>query len=429
MRKIGEITNFTVVSFTPAAICGGVFDLHAGAWRLTGTSRKELAGAKDVSALWRELWKELHAGGDLIVLTGPIPGGVFFSFDTVPLSPREQREALMMELPRQLLSPPDDPVTQFLPTPSGDSAEMESLNVYTVERKALETALAPLRRARLHADEMVHPLLMVKPGDPAVFIPGIDPGFYFRDRRFHRTGQDDVERLAAEAEWRTVMKKHFSFELSTLEFHELFPILLIARGIVTGDFRRHRSELQLLPREMHPVRFRGQLRITAVLVVALLAVLAWRFVTTRWQDYREYRKVTAETVALKNKISQMKRSLARSTKEQKEIGKALNAGTNRSEVLNDLAAISKLMPPNVMLSDFRWSENEISLTLQSENENLDLSVAFAPLRRWRVADVQHRNARQSTITVINAKLVPAGTPTGKNSKNGKGAKGARNKKR
>lgn len=426
MRKFGEITNFTVVSFSPAAICGGVFELRAGSWHLTATARKKLAGAKDESVLWKELFKELRGGSDLIVLTGTIPGGVFFCLDTVALPPREQRDALMMELPRQLLTPPNDPLTQFLPMPSPDSAEMESLNVHTVERKALGTILTPLRRGRLHADELVHPLLMVKPGDPAVFLPEIDPGFCLRDRRLHRTSGDDAEQLDAEAQWRDIMGKVFSFDLSGWNFTELFPVLLVARGIVSGDFRRHRSELQLLPKEVHPVRFRGQLRITALLLAALAAVVGWRLFSARWKDFREYRKVVAETGALKNKTAQMKSAISRSSKEQKEMSKALKDGANSHEVLNDLAAISALMPPNVMLSDFRWSESEISLTLQSENENLDLSVVFAPLRRWRIADVQHRNARQSAITIINAKLVPAATPTGKNAKNGKGA---RNKKR
>lgn len=428
MRKIGETTNFTVVSFNPAAICGGVFELHAGAWKLVRTARRQLAGETDASAAWRELWKELRAGGDLIVLTGAVPDGVFFTFDTVALPPREQRDAVMMELPRRLLSPQDDPVVQFMPTPSPDSTEMESLNVCTVERKSLEAALAPFRRGRLRADELVHPLLMTRPDDPAAYLPGIDPGFCFQNRRFHTVGGDDSGRLAAEKEWREKFGACFGFDVPPADFAELFPVLLVARGVISGDFRSHRRELQLLPKEVHPVRFRGQLRLTALLLAALIAVVAWRFGRERWHDFREYRKVAAEINALKSQTQQMKNFIARTAKEQKEIAKVLNSGTCKREVLRDLAAVSKLLPPNVMLSDFRWSESEIALTLQSENENLDLSEVFAPFRGWKVSDVQHRNARQSTITVINAKLVPAVKTAGKNARNGKKTKGARNRK-
>lgn len=425
MRKIGEITNFTVVSFTPAAICGGVFEQHAGSWRLTRTARRQLAGEKDDSVLWRELRKELHGGGDLIILTGAVQDGVFFTFDTVALPPGEQRDAVMMELPRRLLSPQDDPVVQFMPMNSPDSTEMEFLNVYTVEHKALEAMLSPLRRGRLRADELVHPLLMTKPDDPAAYLPGIDPGFCFCNRRFHAVGDDDSGRIAAEEEWRRKLGECFSFDVPPADFQELFPVLLVARGVISGDFRSHRKELQLLPKEVRPVRFRGQLRLTALLLAALIAVAAWRFGRDRWHDFREYRKVAAETGALKGRTSQMKSAIAKSSKEQKEIAKVLNSGTADREVLRDLAAISKLLPQNVMLSDFRWNESEIALTLQSENENLDLSEVFAPLRCWKVSDVQHRNARQSTITVINAKLVPAVKAAGKN---GKKTKGARNRK-
>ena len=430
MRKLGEITDFTVIAFSPAAICGGVFGLHAGSWKMIRSSRRTLTGAKDESALWRELCKELRGGGELIVLTGTVPGGVLFPLETVTLPPREQREALMMELPRQLLSPQNDPVLQFMPAASADSDEMVSLNVYSAERKALETALAPLRRARLRADELVHPLLMVKPGDPAVLLPEIAPGFCFKNRRFHRIGDGDGERIAAEEEWKKIFGKYFSFDISGVAFQELLPVLIVARGIISGEFRRHRRELQLLPKEVRPVRFRGQLQLTALLLTALIAVLAFRFIRVRWHDFREYRRIAAETEKVKADTARMQKEIAKAAKEQKDVAKALNYGGSSRRVLTDMAAISGLLPQNVMLSDFRWNEKEISLTLLSENENLDLSEVFSPLRkRWQVSDVQHRNGPQSAITVINAKLVAAEEHAAKNGKNGRKNKGARNNKR
>ena len=427
MRKFGEIAGFTVISFNPVSICGGVFDLRAGSWKLTRTASRKLSDDRDGSAQWRELGKELHGGDELILLTGAVPNGVFFTFDSIALPAREQREALMMELPRQLLSPQDDPVIQFMPSGAGDSAETQSLNVYTVERKSLDALTATLRRGRVRADELVHPLLMTRPDDPAAHLPGIDPGFYFRDRRFHRVGNDDEARRTAEAEWRKKFAGCFDFDIAPGDFQEFFPVLLVARGVIEGDFRRHRKELQLLPKEVRPVRFRGQLRLTALLLALLFAVLLWRFASGRWQDFQEYRRIVTETKSLKNRIAQMQRANSGSAKEQKEMAKALNAVTARSGVLDDLAAISKQLPGDVMVSDFRWSEGEISLTIQSENENLDLTTKFAP--RWRISDMQHRNARQSAITVINVKLVPADRQNGRSSKNGKGAKGARNRKR
>ena len=130
---------------------------------------------------------------------------------------------------------------------------------------------------------------------------------------------------------------------------------------------------------------------------------------------REYRRIVAETERLKIETTRMKRIIAKSAKEKKEMAKVLGSVGER-EVISDLAAISKLLPDEAMLSDFRWNENEIGLTIRSEKENLDLSVIFAPLRRWKVSDVQHRNPRLSSITIINAKLIPAAPRVNKRGK-------------
>ena len=271
--------------------------------------------------------------------------------------------------------------------------------------------------------------IQVAPGDPAAFLPGIDPDFCFRDRRFHRVDGDDGERIAAENAWKELLAKDIAFDIPEADFQEFFPVLLVARGIISGKFRSHRKELQMLPKEMRPVRFRGQLRLTALLGAVLAALLLFQFVRVRWADFQEYRKCVAEAASLKSQTALMKKTITKSAKEKKEMEKVLGSGANGRGVLSDLAAISRLLPKDVMLSDFRWNENEIALTLQSENENLDLSEVFSPLRRWKVSDVQHRNARQSAITVINAKLIPADKTTGKNAKNGKNTKGARNRKK
>ena len=423
MLKIGELKNFTVVSFSSGAICGGVFSLRSGRWHLCRTSGKKLAGAKDEAALWRELWRELHGGSDLVVLTGAVPGGVFFSFDTIPLPPREQREALAMELPRQLLTPPDDPVFQFLPVGSGASEDTVTLNVYAFERKALETATAVLRRGRLRVDELIHPLLTVKPGDPAVYLPGIDPGFFFENRKFHRAVPGPGATDAA-AKWKLVMEREFVSDAPVTDFAEFLPVLLIARFIAAGEFHRHRKELEVIPRELRPVRYRRQLRLTAVLGAALLLTMLWSCGKERWQDFMSYREVAAETEELQRKNDQMQSALRRSGKEQKDIAKVINANFGESDVLGQLADISRLLPQDVAVFDFRWSETGIDLVLQSESENLDLPGILKPLGQWKVAEIHQRQGRQSATTTITAKLVPADRKAAKK-KAAKNAKGGR----
>ena len=425
MLKIGEIKNFTVVSFHPAAVCGGVFAMRAGRWHLCRTSAKDLTGTNDRSQLWRELWRELHGGSDLVVLTGTVPGGVFFSFDTIALPVREQREALTMELPRQMLKPPDDPVFQFLAVGRGDSEDTAILNVYAFERNALDTVTAVPARIHLHADELIHPLLAVKPDDPAVYLPGIDSGFYFENRKFHRVVPGSTHPDEAAAKWKRIMENEFVFDAEITDFGEFLPVLIVARFIANEDFHRNRKELEVIPREMRPVRYRRQLRLTAVLGAALLLTMLWSCGKDRWQDFSTYREVVAETEELQRKNDQMQSALRRAGKEQKDIAKVINTNLGESDVLGQLADISRLLPQDVMVSDFRWGETGIDIVLQSESENLDLPGILKPLGHWKVAEIHQRQGRQSATTTVTAKLVPVDRRASKKNKSARNAKGGR----
>jgi len=407
MLKFGEIRDFTVVSFTAAALRGGVFGIRSGRWHLLAAAEKQLTGTKEDATKWRELWRELRGGNELTLLTGTIPGGVFFGLDTIALPPREQREALLMELPRQMPRHPVDPVLQFMPAgKSGDNGTV-LLNVYAASRKQLDAATAALRKWRLRADELIHPLLTVSSADPAVFLPETDPGFYFENRKFHRAEAAEQLRAASLKQWEEIMNGLFVRDAEISDFAGFLPVFLVARFTASEKPRHHRRELQFLPSELHPVRFRRQLRLTAVLAAALLLAMLWSCGRERWKDFSAYRAVVSETRELQRKNDSMQSTLKRSAKEQKDIAKVLNSNFGESDVIGQLAAFSKLLPNDVMVTDFRWSESGIDLVLQSESENLDLPGILKPLAHWKVADIQQRQGRMSATTTVTAKLVPA----------------------
>ena len=146
------------------------------------------------------------------------------------------------------------------------------------------------------------------------------------------------------------------------------------------------------------------------------------------KDFREYRRITAETKRLKSRTAQMRRANSASSKEQKEMAKLLLRIPARGRnALEDLAAISKMLPNDVMISDFRWNGGEIQLTLQSENEGLDLTARFAP--RWRIADMQHSNARQSATTMIRVRLVAADRDARRTARSGRTSRPSRSRRR
>ena len=405
--KLGELKDFTVISFNSESICGCAFTADAeDRWRIAAVSVKRLAGAKDEAVLWRELWHDLHGGSDLIILTGAFPGGVLFGFDAIALAPHEQREALMMELPRQMLRPPENPVLQYLPDGAETPDGMQKLQVYAFARQSMDAVVGMLRRARLSADEFIHPLLTVGKDDPAVFLPALDPEFYFAGGKFHRVLGSEAELADAGARWRAVIEAEFSELPPECGLEEFLPVFLVARFIASGRFRHCRHELKVLPDEVHPVRFRRHLQLTAVLFIALVAVSIWNFSRGRWQELRAYREAAAEVEELKRSTDTMQATLRRTAKEQKDIAKVVNADLGTHYIIGQLAALSRLLPQDVMLTDFRWNENGIDLVLQSESENLDLPGVLRPLSNWKVTDINQRQGRFSATTTVTAKLVP-----------------------
>jgi hypothetical protein len=66
----------------------------------------------------------------------------------------------------------------------------------------------------------------------------------------------------------------------------------------------------------------------------------------------------------------------------------------------------------------RWSDSSIDMVLQCENDKLDISALFMPLRRWRIAQLQQRQAGDSAVATINLKLAPLNAPD-KNKKEAK----------
>lgn len=77
------------------------------------------------------------------------------------------------------------------------------------------------------------------------------------------------------------------------------------------------------------------------------------------------------------------------------------------DVLPKLAALTSILPSNVMVSSLRWSESSVDLMLQSEADNLDLPSLFRRIPYWKIGQLQQRRMGD-TVTMITLKLVPAG---------------------
>ena len=102
----------------------------------------------------------------------------------------------------------------------------------------------------------------------------------------------------------------------------------------------------------------------------------------------------------------MKSSAKRNSKELKEMSRVVDMNVGKFDAVLELGLLSEILPANVMVSSLRWSDSDIDMVLQCENDKLDVPALIQPLRRWRVAQLQQRQGGDSAVATINLKLSP-----------------------
>ena len=397
--------KFAVLSCSPEVFRGAVFGRRNSRWTLLrsaeNTAASELPGDR-LKALLREL--SCSSGDTLLYLTGDLAGGSFFVWDSVELPWREQRGAVEMELPGAVPVPMEDALFQFVEFPPDEEGNVK-VCVYAFPAASLDQTCAMLNRANSKADEFVSPLMGLMPGDPPVRFGTINPGFFFSDGCWKRAAGRDKALAEADGEWARIMNELFVLP-------EKFPvaryldILLIARLECSGTAIKERPSLRVLPDPARPLRYRTHIQLGAVLLVLLLLNLAWSFYLNYGGEYRAARQLASEIEACRRRINSIQSRLKRNQKASRDMARVVEIVPGESDVIGKLAAFSRLLPENVLVSNMRWSDSGVDLQLQSENAGINLPVLLKPLTFWKVGNLQQRQMWNSDVTSINLRLVP-----------------------
>ena len=100
------------------------------------------------------------------------------------------------------------------------------------------------------------------------------------------------------------------------------------------------------------------------------------------------------------------------------MARVVEISAGESDVIGKLAAFSRLLPENVLVSNIRWSDSGVDLQLQSENANINLPELLKPLNFWKIGNLQQRQMWGSDVTSINLRLVPNTDDADKDKKKG-----------
>ena len=366
------------------------------------------ADAGNPAAAWKQLRKELGFGSDCIIfLAGNIGRDALFYRTVSPdLPPKAMKDALYFELPGQLPRDVTDEEIQFIPAGQLPETSECAVNVYAFSPSGMDEITARLSQSLKKVDYLLYPLLPLRLTDPALYLPEIEPDFFFADGQWHDRKQwNDAMYEPWEQQFRDI------FELpGTGEFpiREYLGCLLVARFAASEDFPVRRAGIQILSRKFRPGRLRTQLKIMAVLLGLLAFGLVWEHGGNLIRAGQEQGRLAAERANLDQQVRRLRSQLKTGEKEQKELARVLNQKPGENNLIARLADLSALLPENVMVQSLRWTDSSVDLTLRSEAENLNLPQLLKPLTYWKIAQLQERRRNNDVTRNITLKLVPAG---------------------
>ena len=405
--KLSSLQEMAVILFTADRIKGCWFKKKSGCFMLKGHAVCK-ADAGNPAAAWKQLRKELGFGSDCIIfLAGNIGRDALFYRTVSPdLPPKAMKDALYFELPGQLPREVTDEEIQFIPAGHLPDGSECAVNVYAFAPSGMDEITARLSQSLKKADYLLYPLLPLRLTDPALYLPEIEPDFFFADGQWHdRKKWDDAMYEPWEKQFREIFELPDAGEFPVREY---LGCLLVARFAASEDFPIRRAGIQILPRKFRPGRLRTQLKIMAVLLGLLAFGLVWEHGGNLIRAGQEQGRLAAERANLDQQVRRLRSQLKTGEKEQKELARVLNQKPGENNLIARLADLSALLPENVMVQSLRWTDNAVDLTLRSEAENLNLPQLLKPLTYWKIAQLQERRRNNDVTRSITLKLVPAG---------------------
>lgn len=400
--KFSTMKEFAVLLFVPGSVRCCTFRRDAKGVRLKAFAHCT-HDETDPAKAWKQVLRETsYSRVCPLILSGALKGGTFFRCAGVRLAPKAMRGALEFELPQRLLQDTANFELEFVAL-SGGEGENIPINVYAFPATDKERLAAMLTQSIGKADYFVYPLLALRESDGPVYLPGIESDFYFSEGGWHPVAELPPDWLSF---WEKEMRGSFLLpEEPEFKLSEWLGCLLCARLAAAADVKHTFAGLNVLPRQLRPSRLRNQLRLTALLLVLLAVNFAWGLAGTLSGNHREYSRLTAARNRLRTEVMTSQRKLKTAEKELRELTRVINQSPGERDVIGKLARFSEVLPNNVMVTNLRWTDSSVDLTLRSEAESLNVPEMIRPLKFWKIEQIQQRRRNNDTTNTIMLKLV------------------------
>ena len=396
--------KFAVVFCSQEIFRGAVFAKRNSKWTVIRWGEVS-SGSEFPGDRLKALLKEIGYSSDSdLFLTGELADSSCFAWESVPLPPREQQGAVEMELSGALPGNIDEPLFQFTETPSQEEGAV-TVNVCAFPAASMNQVAAMLNRANYKADEFVSPFICLSAEDAPARFDLINSDYFFHKGVWKRcAGREKILEQADET-WRKEMNALFVLP-ENFNVAKYLSVLLVARLECADKSIKERIALKVLPDQCRPLRYRTHIQLAVILLVLLIGNLLWAAYLNYGGEYREAREVASEIDSCRRKINSINSRLKRNQKASRDMARVVEITAGESDIIGKLAAFSKLLPENVLVSSLRWSDSGVDLQLQSENANINLPELLKPLNFWKIGNLQQRQMWGSDVTSINLRLVP-----------------------
>ncbi len=361
----------------------------------------------DLSDALGAILKELDVTkGQILIIGSALDGGFFFRTTASPMSVRELSSALVFDAQEQVLQLPQDFRLQFAIGSQTATGEV-NIAAYGFPAGTLQPLCNALAKRRRRVDAFIYPLLALpeKLENDKILLPELEEDFYWSGSSWHPIagGQDEYNR-----ELLHFLKSNVEFDPKcgpdpdALYRNFITPVML-GYFAENPNFRKQQAGLAVLPAFLRPQRYRAQMRIAALLGLALLCLGAFAGFR-RVAEYRsEYNMLSTQTKGLNRRKAELQDTLRRKEKEYKEMTRvnALNIGDH--DMLINLARLSQAMPAQALVTNMRWSENGVDLTIQTAQQNLDMVSTLRRVPMFKVNSFQNRQV-SDTVMMVTLKL-------------------------
>lgn len=405
LHKLQTGRDVTVVQLDRAIIRCGRFRRTGGGWKAVSLDFVNVENGNAAAALKRAC--DIVGNGDFSVLCGNVNNTVFFRFRSQEMPAAAQRSAVEFELPRKVFNIPERYKFQFLQHKELPGEDGVWVNVALFPEQDLADIYKVIRDSGCFFDEFIYPFLAYPANGGVMALPDVEPEFFFSGNQWLPT--DGEERSVGQSlalQEKILLEKFIFDEKQKAVVRDNLSLLNTAALVTEGVVQRSPGAFKVLPDKLRPVRYRKHLIVSAMLGVLLLIVAGWRFFLAYGTDISEYRELTAKSRKVKSSISEMKLAVKRNSKEFKEMLRVVGTSVGEAEVLGEFALLSEILPSDVMVSSIRWSDADIDMVLQCENDRLDMAALIQPLKRWKIIQLQQRQNGDSAVATITVKLAP-----------------------